>query len=78
MRELITTLEAAEELGVSPARVRHLVLEGRLPAGKFGRDLMIKLEDLDLVRDSIGKVGRPKKGSANSKTQKRARKSTKK
>jgi excisionase family DNA binding protein len=38
----MTTSEAAERLGVSTARVRRLVLDGRLPATKFGRDLVIE------------------------------------
>ncbi len=41
------------------SRIRHLVLEGRLPAGKFGRDLMIREDDLQLVADR--KPGRPPK-----------------
>ncbi|PYX87964.1 MAG: DNA-binding protein [Acidobacteria bacterium] len=53
----LTTKEAAERLGVSPARVRQLVLAGNLPAEKFGRDLMIKEADLKLVEDRP--IGRP-------------------
>lgn len=33
--------EAAEQLGVTSARVRQMVLKGELAAEKFGRDLMI-------------------------------------
>jgi excisionase family DNA binding protein len=49
----------AERLGVTPQRVRALVRAGRLPAEKFGRDLLIHEEDLKLVKDR--KPGRPKK-----------------
>lgn len=56
----LTTKEAAERLGVTPQRVRALVRTGRLPAKKFGRDLVIHEEDLKLVKDR--KPGRPKKG----------------
>ena len=59
MGESLTTKEAAERLGVSPARVRQLVLSGDLPAEKFGRDLMIKKSDLKLVEDRP--MGRPPK-----------------
>lgn len=61
MSATLTTKEAAERLGVTPARVRQLVLAGDLPAEKFGRDLMIKESDLKLVRERP--MGRPPKTS---------------
>jgi len=57
MSETLTTKEAADRLGVTPGRVRQLVLSGDLPAEKFGRDLMIKATDLELVKDRP--MGRP-------------------
>jgi excisionase family DNA binding protein len=57
MSATLTTKEAAERLGVTPARVRQLVLAGDLPAEKFGRDLMIREADLKLVEDRP--IGRP-------------------
>lgn len=59
MSASLTTRQAAERLGVTDSRIRHLVLEGRLPAEKFGRDLVIRERDLRLVADR--KVGRPPK-----------------
>lgn len=59
MDELLTTQEAATELGVTDSRVRQLVLDGKLPARKFGRSHMIKRSDLKLV--VIGNRGRPRK-----------------
>lgn len=56
---MLTTQEAAERLGVTAIRVRQLIADGRLPAEKFGRDYMIKEEDLRLVEDR--KPGRPPK-----------------
>jgi excisionase family DNA binding protein len=64
MEGYITTTEAAEKLGVSPARVRQLVASGKLPAIKFGPVNMVKEVDLALVEDRPG-VGRPPKGSTN-------------
>jgi excisionase family DNA binding protein len=55
----LTTTEAAERLGISPARVRRLVLDGRLPAEKFGRDLVIKESDVEAFQRLKG--GRPAK-----------------
>jgi excisionase family DNA binding protein len=57
MSETLTTKEVAEMLGVSTARVRQLVLSGQLPAEKFGRDLVIKGSDLQLVANRP--IGRP-------------------
>jgi excisionase family DNA binding protein len=59
---ILTTAEAAERLGVSVRRVQQLVKDGRLPAEQFGGALMIREEDLKLVKDR--KVGRPPKAKA--------------
>ncbi|HEY0320110.1 MAG TPA: helix-turn-helix domain-containing protein [Pyrinomonadaceae bacterium] len=59
MNEFLTTEQAAAELGVSDSRVRQLILEGKLPAQKFGRSHMIKRSDLKNVE--IGNRGRPPK-----------------
>lgn len=59
MSRKLTTKEAAQRLGISDARVRQLVLSGKLPAQKFGRDLQIDEKDLEKVKER--KAGRPKK-----------------
>ena len=59
MDKTLTTKEAAEYLNVTPSRVRQMVLSGRLPAEKFGRDLLIYEKDLALVAER--KPGRPPK-----------------
>jgi excisionase family DNA binding protein len=61
--KLLTTREVAEILRVTQTRVQQLILEGRLPAQKMGRDNFIKEEDLKLVADR--KVGRPPKPKAD-------------
>ena len=58
----LTTREVAERLGVSVTRVQQLILAGRLPAVKKGRDYFIKDEDVNLVIDR--KPGRPRKTPA--------------
>ena len=75
MSAILTTREAAEKLGVSPARVRQLVLAGNLPAEKFGRDLMIKEADLKLVEDRpMGRPPKPKSSGAVTSKKKGSRK----
>ena len=69
MDELLTTQEAAAELGVTDSRVRQLVLDGKLPARKFGRSHMIKRSDLKLV--VTGHRGRPRKDAIKDSERKR-------
>lgn len=57
--DLITTKEAAENLGISMRRVTALIEAGRLPSMQVGREHLIKRSDLELVRER--KTGRPKK-----------------
>jgi excisionase family DNA binding protein len=59
---MLTTEQAADRLGVTPARVRVLIREGRLPAQSFGRAHMINENDLKLVEER--KPGRPRKAQS--------------
>lgn len=71
----MTTNEAAKRLGVSTARVRRLVLDGRLPAKKFGRDLVFYEADLAAFeRLKGGRPPKPKDKAEKSVAKKRARK----
>ena len=56
--KILTTAQAAKILKVNDSRVRQLILSGRLPAQKLGRDWIIKEKDLSKVADR--KPGRPK------------------
>jgi len=60
--KLISTAEAAAELGVTPARVQHMIWAGRLPAFKVGRAWVIREADLGPVRNR--RPGRPKQAPA--------------
>lgn len=62
MDKSLTTREAALKLGVTPARVRQMVLREQLPAEKRGRDLFIKESDLNKLERRA--VGRPRKEAA--------------
>lgn len=65
MNGLLTTLQAAEKLGVTAGRVRQMIVDGQLPATKMGRDNFIKESDLKLVEGR--KVGRPSKAQQTEK-----------
>jgi excisionase family DNA binding protein len=59
MEAMLTSAEAAAKLKVSSTRIRQLILEGRLPAQKFGHIHQIREADLAKVKNR--KHGRPKK-----------------
>ncbi len=56
---LLTTPEVAARLGVTVTRVQQMIVAGRLPAEKMGRDYLVREEDLKLVENR--KPGRPPK-----------------
>jgi len=43
---MLTTNQVAQKLNLTPSRVRQLIMAGRLPAEKIGRDLFVKEQDL--------------------------------
>jgi len=55
---MITTAQAAIILEVSRSRILKLIEAKRLPAEKLGRDWLIRLEDLELVK--VRRPGRPR------------------
>lgn len=63
-KELLSTAEAGELLGVSQRRAIQLIESGRLPATRVGKSYIVNRADLAKVRHR--KPGRPagkKKGS---------------
>jgi excisionase family DNA binding protein len=74
--KLLTTNQAAQRLGLTAIRVRQLIKAGRLPSQQFGRDHVIREEDLKLVADR--KSGRPPKtiSATNGQPAKAAKKAT--
>lgn len=60
MTQMMTTQQAADELGVSRRRVTKLIADGRLLATKVGRDYVIDRAHLDDVRVRDRKGGWPK------------------
>ncbi|HKV41543.1 MAG TPA: helix-turn-helix domain-containing protein [Blastocatellia bacterium] len=65
--DLLTTKEAAAQLGVSERRVRGLIAEGKLVAQRIGRDYAIERRALAKVK-VYGKQGRPPKANTNPRT----------
>lgn len=61
-KKLLTTQETALLLGLSDGRVRRMILDGIIPAEKFGQVNMIKRADAEKVVVH-GKSGRPRKVS---------------
>lgn len=59
--ELVGVTVAAQELHLSPNRVRQLIKAGRLPAQKIGREYAITREDLEAFKALDRPVGRPPK-----------------
>jgi len=58
MKNLISSKEAAERLGLSLRRVQALITDGRLPAQKIGNSYVVNEKDLELVKERT--PGRPK------------------
>lgn len=56
---MLTTKEAAEQLGVTVTRVQQMINAGRLPAEKMGRDYVINADDMATIANR--KPGRPPK-----------------
>ena len=57
---MLTLTEAAAELGISAATLRHQVQGGSLAARLFGKTYVITTDELERYRaTSLGKPGRP-------------------
>ena len=57
---MLTLSEAAAELGISSATLRHQVQLGRLTARLFGKTYVITVDELERYRaSSLGRPGRP-------------------
>ena len=61
---LVTTKEAAQILGVTPARVRQLIKEKRLAAEKHGRDHLLQDREVERFKRH-GRRSGPKGGILN-------------
>lgn len=57
---MLSVSQAAEQLGVTPSRVRALIKHGRLPASKNGREWVLREEDVAARLFSNPQAGRPR------------------
>jgi excisionase family DNA binding protein len=73
--KLLTTSEAAEQLGISRRQIRTLIERDQLPAEKQGRDWFIRASDLRLVKERP--KGRPE-GAKDKKPRKASKKASRK
>jgi excisionase family DNA binding protein len=63
--DLLSTAQAAAELGIKQPRLNVLLNSGRLAAMRVGKVWIIRRGDLDAVRDR--RTGRPRKKSEEKK-----------
>lgn len=54
---MLTTKQAAAELGISERRIRQIVGTPALPAARVGRDWVIRRADLEIARARATKPG---------------------
>lgn len=61
-KQLFTTQEAANELGVTDGYIRKLIMQGKAQPLQFGKAHMFTREEIDRLRNRPkNKGGRPKK-----------------
>ncbi len=61
---MLTVIEAARVLDMDPSAVRRAILQGRLPATKFGRDWSIHVTDVTAYKQRPHRGGRPRRAIA--------------
>lgn len=60
--DFLTTKEAADALGVSTAYIRQMIINGTITgAKKFGRDNAVPESEIERLKNTDRKAGRPKK-----------------
>jgi excisionase family DNA binding protein len=64
MGQLLSTVQAAEALGLSLGRVQQFIWSGRLPAMLVGKNYVLREEDVRAFKRRPRKVGRPRKDEA--------------
>lgn len=58
MSNKITTIEFAERVDLTAPRIRQLILMGVIEAEKFGRDYMIDVKYIEVIKNRPERRGR--------------------
>lgn len=58
---MLTTIEVAQALGVTPRTIERHIKANHLEAKKYGRDYLITQEELARFKQQRRKAGRPRK-----------------
>ncbi len=58
MSKKITTIEFAERVDLTAPRIRQLILMGVIEAEKFGRDYMIDVKYIEVIKNRPERRGR--------------------
>jgi excisionase family DNA binding protein len=68
-QQLLSVADAASILGVVTSRIRTLLIKGKLRGEKYGRDWMIRADDLrEFEKTYKPTTGRPRGGKATKKS----------
>jgi excisionase family DNA binding protein len=57
---MLSTIEFAEMMNVTPFRVRQMIYDGSIKAEKIGRDWVINAKYVDVIKNRPERSGRKK------------------
>jgi excisionase family DNA binding protein len=60
MGKMLSTIEFAEMMNVTPFRVRQMIYDGSIKAEKIGRDWVIDAKYVDVIKNRPERRGRKK------------------
>ena len=60
MSKMLSTIEFAEIMNVTPFRVRQMIYDGSIKAEKIGRDWVINAKYVDVIKNRPERRGRKK------------------
>ena len=60
MNKMLSTVEFAEMMKVTPFRIRQMIYDGSIKAEKIGRDWIIDAKYIDVIKNRPERRGRKK------------------
>lgn len=60
MSKMLSTIEFAEIMSITPFRVRQMIYDGSIKAEKIGRDWVINAKYVDVIKNRPERRGRKK------------------